>query len=362
MKNVIVIFALLSACAQADVIRLKNGREIEGVIQGATATDVVIKVGPGLVTLRKSSIASLKKTGADQLEAKWRTEHYLHPKYVPAELEKVAGDFRNLQNLHREALAARAALDELPAQMQNLADELDRTQAAFRETRSKMNATDPRKDVNTYNALVTQHNVLNNRVLELQDVIKKLEPLKQKHAESIGKFLAGLTEFKALRQEALKKDYPPESPEQIFFTQLDRDLLPMEKNVEFSRIPYTEENNHAVMTAMLNGDTEARLLLDTGASYVSLSENMARRLGCILDTDSEFMATLADGSTVKAKPAVIQSVRIGDARVDRVPAMVLSKEPAPGVDGLLGMSFLREFNIHFDVPNRRLVLQRFKPQ
>lgn len=362
MKKILVILTMLSACAQADVIRLKNGREFEGIIQNETATDVVIKVGPGLVTLKKNSIASMKKAGAEKLEEKWRAEHFLHPKYVPAGLENVANDFRNLQNLHREALAARAALDRMPAQLQNLTDELSRTQTEFRDTRAQMNATDPRKNVDAYNALVRQYNSLNNRILELQDEIAKIEVPKPKHADTIGNFLAALTQFKLLMHEEEKKQYPEGSPGQVFFTQVKRELLPMEKNVEFSRIPYTEENNHAVMTALLNGDTEARLLLDTGASYVSLTENMARRLGCVLVTEPEFTATLADGSAVKAKPAIIQSVKIGEARVDRVPAMVLPNPPAPGVDGLLGMSFLREFNIHYDAPNRRLILQRFHPQ
>ena len=362
MTKHIIIIMLLSACAQADVIRLKNGREIEGIIQKETASEVTIKVGPGLVTLKRSAVASLEKGGAGELETKWRAEHFLHPKYIPAGLEDTARDFQNLQTRHGEALAARAALDRIPGRHRELSDELTRTEAAFRETRAQMNATDPKRHNKLYNDLVTRHNTLNNRVLDIQDQMETLAPARLEHAKTIGAFLGALTQFKLKMHKTHKPDYPEGSPEQIFFAQLRRALLPLEKDVEFSRIPYDEENRHAVMTAAINGHTEGRFLLDTGATFVSLSSSMADRLGLNLSGPHETTVTLADGSRVTAKPVMLDSMQVGDARVEQVPAMVLPNSPAPGMDGLLGMSFLQEFSIHFDAANHRLILQRFRPE
>jgi len=89
---------------------------------------------------------------------------------------------------------------------------------------------------------------------------------------------------------------------------------------------------------------------------------MADRLGLDLSGPHETTVTLADGSRVTAKPVMLDSMQVGDARVEQVPAMVLPNSPAPGMDGLLGMSFLQEFSIHFDAANQRLILQRFRPE
>ena len=252
MNKRIIMIAMVAACAQADVIRLKNGREFEGVIQKETASNVVIKVGPGLVTLKKTAISAIKKTGGEELEAKWRAEHFLHPKYVPAGLEGLAREFQKLQNRHSGALAARAALDRLPGRHRTLSDELARTEAAFRETRAQMNATDPRRQGRLYNELVTRHNTLNNRVLELREQMETLGPERIKNAKTIGSFLAALTQFKLKMHNAKKRERPEGSPEEVFFVQLERAILPLEKNVEFNRIPYDKENRHAIMTAVIN--------------------------------------------------------------------------------------------------------------
>ena len=69
---------------------------------------------------------------------------------------------------------------------------------------------------------------------------------------------------------------------------------------------------------------------------------------------------MADGSISEGYPVVLDHVAVGDAVVEKVTAVVMATAPAPGIEGLLGMTFLKEFEIRFDAQKQRLVLRRLK--
>ena len=94
-------------------------------------------------------------------------------------------------------------------------------------------------------------------------------------------------------------------------------------------------NGHFVTLGSINGAT-TRFLVDTGASFVSLSGAEARRLGIdYLKGERGVMAT-ANGS-VAAYRITLDNVKIGDVSVNQVQGSV---SEAPMGVALLGMSFL----------------------
>ncbi|WP_292052018.1 MULTISPECIES: retropepsin-like aspartic protease family protein [unclassified Brevundimonas] len=80
-----------------------------------------------------------------------------------------------------------------------------------------------------------------------------------------------------------------------------------------------------------------RMLVDTGASLVTLGRKDARTLG-VTPHDSEFSQTLMTAAgPVRAAPVILSHVSIAGVRLNDVEAVVVDRElPAP----LLGMSFL----------------------
>lgn len=82
---------------------------------------------------------------------------------------------------------------------------------------------------------------------------------------------------------------------------------------------------------------ELRLLVDTGATRVSLTRSDAERLGLIL-TDEAFTQTVATASgPARAAPVTLDWLAVGPARIENVEALVL----AEGLGhSLLGMSYL----------------------
>ena len=96
-------------------------------------------------------------------------------------------------------------------------------------------------------------------------------------------------------------------------------------------------------------------MVDTGASVVALNERSAARFG-LRPSPSEYKATVntANG-TIKAAPARIAMIEIGELTVRDVDAMVLPDEALS--ENLLGLSFLSKLK-RFEYADGKLVLEQ----
>lgn len=110
-----------------------------------------------------------------------------------------------------------------------------------------------------------------------------------------------------------------------------------------------------LVDTVLNGHINARLMLDTGASLITLTEEIGRKLGVATFLDSaELPFNTAAGEDWM--PLVgLEMVAVGSAKTRFIEASINShiKE----IDGLLGMSFLGEFRFEIDRINKRLTLK-----
>lgn len=99
--------------------------------------------------------------------------------------------------------------------------------------------------------------------------------------------------------------------------------------------------NQFFADAYING-TRISVLVDTGASHVSLRYEDARRLGIYLsDRDFTHSARTANGVT-RVAPVMIDHIRIGEVEVRNIDGFV--GEPGKNFSTLLGMTFLRKLS------------------
>lgn len=91
----------------------------------------------------------------------------------------------------------------------------------------------------------------------------------------------------------------------------------------------------------------ARLALDTGATFTILPWKIVNELG--LKIDPEKIETTTTATTVETAPLVIASkITVLGKPVKNVPCLVKDLPSESGVDGLLGLSFLRHFSLTID--------------
>lgn len=98
-------------------------------------------------------------------------------------------------------------------------------------------------------------------------------------------------------------------------------------------------DGHYYVSARVNG-SEARLLIDTGATFTVLSKYQAER-AAIFPSPSEYTASVRTASGIaKAAPVRLNTLEIGDARLQNVRALVMD---TPANTSVLGIDTLQQF-------------------
>ena len=100
----------------------------------------------------------------------------------------------------------------------------------------------------------------------------------------------------------------------------------------------------------------AKLVLDTGASLTMLPWWIAIALGLKIDLTRLISTTTA--SSVETSPlTMIPKVTVLGKSVRNVSCLIKDLPPESGIDGLLGLSFLKNFKLSLDFKRGSLILE-----
>ena len=114
------------------------------------------------------------------------------------------------------------------------------------------------------------------------------------------------------------------------------------------------DNGHFFSDVEINGRS-INVVVDTGATGVSLTYEDARDIGLRLDDADFTMQSQTANGTARIAPITLDKVQIGDIEVRDVEAYVAEKGKL--FQTLLGMSFLRRLS-HIDIRGQELVLSQ----
>lgn len=107
--------------------------------------------------------------------------------------------------------------------------------------------------------------------------------------------------------------------------------------------------------ARING-VEMNVMIDTGATRVSLAYEDAERIGLFLSEKDFTQKTRTADGVARAAHVVLRGVRLGPIVVNDAPASV-ARRGAMSAGNLLGMSFLSRLSA-FRIADGRMVLRR----
>lgn len=125
------------------------------------------------------------------------------------------------------------------------------------------------------------------------------------------------------------------------------------EEVQVPLIPVSGGN--FLVDVLLDGRVKARLMLDTGASFITLSEEIGQKLGVFSSGSSAEMPFNTAGGEEWMPLVALQTVSAGDAQSQLVEASIAKH--IKDIDGLLGMSFLGDYRFEIDRTNKLMTLK-----
>ena len=148
---------------------------------------------------------------------------------------------------------------------------------------------------------------------------------------------------------------------------LDQALLKAQSNLstpgnitagsEDSTIPLEHQGGVWIASVEFNDLHQAKLIVDTGATLTTISEDLAFDAGIQSDPRNPDVHLMTAGGKVSAKMGIAPRIRVGDAGRDHVRVVIHTIPNLPeGIDGLLGLSFFDRFMVRLDHAEQQLHL------
>ncbi len=126
---------------------------------------------------------------------------------------------------------------------------------------------------------------------------------------------------------------------------------------EDSIIPMEREGGVWIVQVEFNDLTEAKLIVDTGATFTTISEDLAFDANIQSDRKNPTVNLITAGGKVQAKMGIASRIRVGYAGRDDVRVVIHTIPNLPeGTHGLLGLSFFDKFMVRLDHSQRQLYL------
>ena len=367
---ILLIFISLPLSAGADSIKLKKGGNLAGIIRQEDDTSITLQIGMGTMRIQKSEIESIRKAGEkenDALDASFRKAAIERGTFVPPGLEEMAQKLKAMADDRKKVDGAKRQLDSLKQRLEDDSDKFRSMRSDFDRKNAEVSGMDPKSDIPRYNSLITELNAAGVKISALSEELNKMNPRLSEYQSAYWKAITGYGNeigdfgiYLDKTAEDLKKRGITDD-ESLYLETVRISLADLQKGLNRDAVTVSKSNQGMTVKAVLNGEVTCLLAVDTGAAVMVITRSIADRLE-INPNDSleDVQFTLADGSIIKSKVVKIKSVRVGNSTVHDVAAAVTDKPPGAGVDGLLGMSFLNNFNIKMDVANGKLILETIK--
>jgi predicted aspartyl protease len=109
-----------------------------------------------------------------------------------------------------------------------------------------------------------------------------------------------------------------------------------------------------IVQVVLNEARTGRFLMDTGSSVTVVSPRLAAELGVAGDGSGAPVELHTLGGRTAGRAATLASLRVGELELRDAP--VVLHDPGPGLDGILGNTFLDRYSLTVDADRRQLRL------
>jgi clan AA aspartic protease (TIGR02281 family) len=98
------------------------------------------------------------------------------------------------------------------------------------------------------------------------------------------------------------------------------------------------------------GTREIDVILDTGAAYTVVAWDVVKDIGYDPAISKRRMSTVTANGVIEAPVITVESIELAELRAEAVDVICHDIPEIVGIEGLLGLSFLRHFRTLIDYP------------
>lgn len=135
--------------------------------------------------------------------------------------------------------------------------------------------------------------------------------------------------------------------------------VPTPTGITHAVVPMELQPKALFVTANINNRQEGHFILDTGATYMSISKEMAEELGIDLSRTEMVPITTANGK-IEVPKVILKSVKVNGLEAKNVEATVMNFKKDASFSGLLGLSFINQFKLTIDPNQGHLLFEPLK--
>lgn len=367
--SVFVLLCLLLSLkvSYADIVYFKKGGSIEGVVTEEDGT-ITIDVGYGSITVSKNDVERIEKASEER-------QRWLKDKSLKLSIERgewAPEKYKDINKRYIDVMNTRQQLSVVRSENKNIDRQITLAERSFHKLLIELDkkgkelmSVDADKEIKKYNEIVVKINSMKFSISEVRNKIKNLYERKKKAENNLSKVITSYYKnylaLKGLFDRTLNnpKSEPTTKEEIVYLDVIKGKLHLLEKDFSQDITNCTFKEGSIWVNVVLNNKLVAKLILDTGASVVSITKRVAEKLGIeYKKINMKIKVALADGSESEATPIILDTVKVGHSELKGVRAAVLEVDSLGGADGLLGMSFLGHFIVNMDTVSNKLILHK----
>ncbi|WP_231742187.1 retropepsin-like aspartic protease family protein [Stieleria varia] len=284
------------------------------------------------------------------------------------ELRLVQQDWKKLadqQSAMRDELRRLNVQDgELNLQLANVAgvntSANNRLVGLINATRAKMRLITEQKD-QLQEQLAEKRKLVNQAEAEYADLVLAARADFRTLQDTIAMALQDEQVKIALKVMRANFDVPDDLTAPRVLSALDKRIERIEQEV-FSESIALDVKGGSMYVNVVVGNKSARMVVDSGATLISLPAATAAELGVVVPPGArQLNLVMADGRTIPAFGVTLSRVRVGEFEAEDVDAAILDPS-ALNAEPLLGMSFLGNFKFTLDRDEKTLHIIRVKAE
>ena len=124
-------------------------------------------------------------------------------------------------------------------------------------------------------------------------------------------------------------------------------------------VPYSGNSRRIIIPVTFNGRVTAKMLLDTGAPGMHISDTLAKKLGLLDSRENNLWIIVAGiGGSVPAIFTIMDSIRVGEVEDNFIPTTI-SRSVSNEFEGLIGMDFMANYEVRIDTKKQVVIFEEF---